>query len=188
MGNDFLDSYDVSINYRTKEVTLQSLDFSLLFSIYEHLAPCVCKVKTARAITLLPDQEAIVPVEYKLLPNDRSFIFNSDHTVVHYAVVIAKTPKVVLVKNTTGGIVKIPKRCPIGRIEESYDSGFLACSWTSALTALAAGASLATSRTPQVARDADPTIATGRYTQSLLVNSKFAIDSSTLSIISNHHA
>ncbi len=70
----------------------------------------------------------MVPIEYKPLPNSRSFMFNSDYTVVHYAVVIARTLKVVLVKNTTGGIVKIPKRCPIGRIEESYDSRFLACS------------------------------------------------------------
>ncbi len=62
----------------------------------------------------------MVPVEYKLLPSSRSFIFNSDYAVVHHTVVTARTPKVVPVKNTTRGIVKISKRCPIGRIEESY--------------------------------------------------------------------
>jgi hypothetical protein len=63
-------------------------------------------------------------VEYKLLLKGRSFIFNSEYTIVYYIVIIAKIAKVVTVRNTIYSIVKIPKRTLVGKIGESYNSGF----------------------------------------------------------------
>ena len=80
-------------------------------------------------------------------------MFNSHYAVVHKVVVDARTPKVVLVKNTTRGTVRIPKRQLVGKIEETEDSGYFTCSWGTAFTALTVGIALTTIAT--MASDVD---------------------------------
>ena len=95
----------------------------------------------------------MVLVEYKPLLSGRPFIFNSHHAAVHNAVVDARTPKVVSVKNTTRGTVRIPKRQLVGKIKETEDSGYFAYSWGTAFTALTVGIALTTIAT--MASDVD---------------------------------
>ena len=86
----------------------------------------------------------MVLVEYKPLLSGRPFMFNSHYAVVHNVVIDARTPKVVSVKNTTCGIVRISKRQLVGKIKETEDSGYFTCSWGTAFTALTVGIALTT--------------------------------------------
>lgn len=182
LGTDFLDPYEAIIDYGRQKATLQTSGFEIPFTVFARGVPCVRKVKTTRAITLLRNQEVEVPVEYKPLPKGRSFMFNSEHAAVHHAVITAKTAKVVSVKNTTQGMVTIPKRTPVGKIGESRDSGFFACSWTSAIAALAAGTALTAMVTPEVSVDIDPVSVAMQRTSSLPLDKSFELSRSARAV------
>ncbi|KAK4232760.1 hypothetical protein C8A03DRAFT_39612, partial [Achaetomium macrosporum] len=118
LGADFLDPYKAVINYENKVATLKAINFDIPFQTRSGM-PCTRKVKTTRSVTLLPNQEAYVAVDYRPLPTDRSFAFNSSHPAALNGIVDAKTPKVVALKNPTEGMFTVSKRYPIGRIEET---------------------------------------------------------------------
>ncbi len=63
-------------------------------------------------------------------------MFNSKHPAAFNAVINAKTPRIIALKNLLKGMIIIFKQYPIGRIKELEDSSFLACSWDSAFIAL----------------------------------------------------
>ena len=143
LGNDFMDPYKADIDYGTKEVRLGNINFVMPFQT-RALAylPCRRKVRTKRAVTLLPQQEAYVPVRYKPLPEGRNLAFYSKHAAALSAIVTAKTPHVVALKNPTSGIMTIPSQFPIGYISECEDSGYFVSSWDSAFPALSVGSAL----------------------------------------------
>jgi hypothetical protein len=182
LGNDFMDPYRAVFDYGEKVITLRAIDLTMPFSVQAHSAPCVRKVKTTRAITLLPDQEVMIPVEYKPLPKGRSFMFNSGHDAAHHAVVSATSPKVVALKNTSRGTIQIPKRYPIGKIDECHDSGFLACSWSTAFKTMAVGAALAAMTTPSGKTDIEPVNYATQRVESLPVSGEFAVDTRTSAV------
>lgn len=187
LGNDLMDQYQCDIDYGSKKVKFQALDgFAISFEIRTRAFPCRRQVKTRRAITLLPGQEAFVPVDYKPLPEGRDFAFRSRHAAVYHAVIHAKTPKVVAVRNPTEGVMTIPKRYPVGRIEECEDSGYFACSWTNAFTALTVGTAFAAMATPAAAADIDAGVLVAEASMPSL-SAEFAINNATRSII-NHGA
>ncbi len=93
---------------------------------------------------MLPHQSAYLVVDYKPLPADRSFAFLATHSVAVNAVLDAKTPRAILVKNPTDGVITIPKHARMGTIRENTDSGYFASTWTTALKALTVAAALAT--------------------------------------------
>ena len=99
--------------------------------------PCKRKVTNKYRIVLPPNATTHIPVDYKPLPDDRSFAFTATHPQALHAIVDAKTPQVVLVKNTSQDTIVIPKKTRLGRIEESTDSGYFVGSWAGAMTALA---------------------------------------------------
>ena len=153
-----MDPYKAIIDYEAKTARLAiGNGFVMPFKTRTRLFPCIRKVKTTRAVTLLPNQEAFVAVDYYPLPAGRPLMFNSRHPAALNAVIDAKTPRVVALKNPSKGMLTIPKRYPIGRIEESEDSGFLACSWDSAFIALTVATALTAMATPAVATDVDST-------------------------------
>ncbi|EAQ86812.1 hypothetical protein CHGG_08065 [Chaetomium globosum CBS 148.51] len=182
LGNDFMDPYRANIDYDTKIVHLRAIDFAVPFSIRVHSVPCVRRVKTTRAITLLPDQEAMIPVNYKPLPKGRSFLFNAEHDAAFHAVITAKTPKVVAVKNTSRGTITIPKRYPVGKIDENHDSGFLACSWNTAFKTMAVGATLMSMAKPTAIGDIEPINFALQNTNSLPVSAEFDFDKRTAAV------
>jgi len=182
LGNDFLLPYQADIDYGDNKVRFSELQFAVNFQARTQAVPCVRKVKTTRKITLLPHQEALVPVEYKPLPSDRPFMFNSYYTAALNAVVNAKTPKVVAVKNPSEGIMTIDKRFPIGKIEDSIDSGFFASSWSTAFAALTVATALATAAQPTVTTDVDPTSLMGTLATVPLVGGEFVLDDPTRSV------
>jgi len=151
IGNDFLKPYEANIDYSTSSITLGKIeDFAIPFTVDPKTTACKRKVKTTRKITLAPGQRVSVPVDYHPLPNDRSFAFMATHDAAMHAVVDAKTPKIVVVQNTTQGTLQVPKGARIGTITESTDSGYFATSWKSAFKALAVGAAaLALSAAPR---------------------------------------
>ena len=183
LGNEFLVPYRANIDYDEKIVTLRAIDLTVPFSVTTHSAPCVRRVKTKRTITLCPDQEAMVEVDYKPLPEGRSFMFNSAHDAAFNAVLSAKTPRVVPVKNTTQGMITIPKRFPIGKIEENADSGFLACSWATAFKAMAVGTAFTAMAIPTVATNIEPVGAALRNVSSLPVSGEFDFDKRIAAVV-----
>ena len=100
------------------------------------------KVRTKRAITLLLQQEAYVPIYYKLLLEGRNLAFYSKYVAALSAIVTVKTPYVIALKNPTSGIITIPSWFPIGYISEYEDSGYFVSSWDSAFPALSIGLAL----------------------------------------------
>ncbi|KAL2137451.1 hypothetical protein VTI28DRAFT_9682 [Corynascus sepedonium] len=183
LGNEFLDEYNANIDYQDKEVHFKRLNFCVPFSVYRHSVPCVRKVKTTREITLLPDQDAMVPVEYKPLPTGRSFMFNSRHEAVYNAVVDAKTPKVVSVRNTTRGTIRIPKRHPVGQIEEVEDSGYFACSWDTAFAALTMGTAQTARSVAAADAGVDTAFLVGQQVDVVPVNAEFDLNSKARAIL-----
>ncbi|KAK4236653.1 hypothetical protein C8A03DRAFT_35444, partial [Achaetomium macrosporum] len=182
MGAEFLDPYKANINYDAKIASLQAIGFDMPFETRNRGFPCVRKVKTTRAVTLLPQQEAFVPVDYRPLPTGRPLMFNSRHDAAFNAVVDAKTPKVVALKNPTKGMMKIPKRYPIGRIEESQDSGYSTCSLTTAFIAMTAATALTALASPVVAADVQP-VALAVQSVSPSVSAEFDFDDRVQAII-----
>ena len=67
LGNDFLIPYRANIDYDAKIVTLRAINLVVPFSVRTHSMLCVRRVRTTRAITLCPDQEAMVEVDCKPL-------------------------------------------------------------------------------------------------------------------------
>ncbi len=64
--------------------------------------------------------------------------------------------KVVVVYNPTRRLLKILKRTYIGTIEETYDSGFLATSWSTAWKVVVVGAIYVAMATLAATSDVDP--------------------------------
>ncbi|EAQ84379.1 hypothetical protein CHGG_08393 [Chaetomium globosum CBS 148.51] len=160
LGNDFMDPYRANIDYDTKIVHLRAIDFAVPFSI----------------------REAMIPVNYKPLPKGRSFLFNAEHDAAFHAVITAKTPKVVAVKNTSRGTITIPKRYPVGKIDENHDSGFLACSWNTAFKTMAVGATLMSMAKPTTIGDIEPANFALQNTNSLPVSAEFDFDKRTAAV------
>ena len=65
-----------------------------------------------------------MPVRYKPLLEGRNLAFYSKYAAALSAIVTAKTPYVVALKNPTSGIITIPSQFPIGYISEYEDSGY----------------------------------------------------------------
>ncbi|KAJ4369260.1 hypothetical protein N0V85_009100, partial [Neurospora sp. IMI 360204] len=81
-GNDFLHSYAANTDYKTGTITFRDLDdFCVDFVAQENAKPCVRKVTTTSKTTLLSGQSGYIPVSYKELPKDRSFMMNSKHAL-----------------------------------------------------------------------------------------------------------
>ncbi|KAL2192752.1 hypothetical protein P885DRAFT_11334, partial [Corynascus similis CBS 632.67] len=128
-------------------------------------------------------QDAMVPVEYKPLPTGRSFMFNSRHEAVYNAVVDAKTPKVVSVRNTTRGTIRIPKRHPVGQIEEVEDSGYFACSWDTAFAALTMGTAQTARSVAAADAGVDTAFLVGQQVDVVPVNAEFDLNSKARAIL-----
>ena len=138
-----MDPYKADIDYSTKEVRLGNINFVMPFQTYAPAyLPYKCKVRTKRAVTLLLQQEAYIPIRYKPLLEGRSLAFYSKHVAALSAIVIVKTPYVVALKNPTTGIITIPSRFPIGYISECEDSGYFVSSWDSTFPTLSIGSTL----------------------------------------------
>ena len=143
LGNDFIDLYKADIDYGTKEVRLGNINFVMPFQTYVLVyLPYRRKVRTRRAITLLPQQEAYVPIRYKLLLEGRNLAFYSKHVAALSAIVTAKTPYIMALKNLTSGIMTIPSQFPIGYISKYEDSGYFVFSQDSAFPTLSIGSTL----------------------------------------------
>lgn len=123
LGNDALAPYGANIHYDARSVDFTSLDLKIPFDIEVRATSCTRKVTTTREIVLLPGQQAHIPVEYKPLPNDRSFAFEAKHGAMVNSIINAKTPKVVLVVNQSNGTLRIPKNTHAGTIKENIESG-----------------------------------------------------------------
>ena len=90
-------------------------------------------------VTLRPGEERMVPVFYKPLPKDRSFLFTSNHEAVANAVIDARTPRVALVRNSTPGPMTLQRKHRIGTISECDADGYFSASWVDVCeTAIAA--------------------------------------------------
>lgn len=136
LGNDALAPYGANIHYDARTVDFTSLDLKIPFDIDVRATSCTRKVTTTREIVLLPGQQAHIPVEYKPLPNDRSFAFEAKHGAMVNSIINAKTPKVVLVVNQSNGTLRIPKNTHAGTIKENIESGYFATSWDKACKAI----------------------------------------------------
>lgn len=77
---------------------------------------------------LLPGESVYILVDYKPVPNDRSFSFKVKHGVVVNVVINAKSPRVVIVVNNIDGTLTIPKNTFVGRIEEITNNGYFVTS------------------------------------------------------------
>lgn len=99
LGNDALALYGTNIYYDTCTVDFISLDLKIPFDIEVRATSYTRKVTTTREIVLLPRQQAYIPIEYKPLPNDRSFAFEVKYGTIVNSIINVKTPKVVLVVN-----------------------------------------------------------------------------------------
>ena len=143
LGNDFIDPYKADIDYSTKEVWLGNINFVMPFQTRALVyLPYRRKVYTKRAITLLLQQEAYIPIRYKLLLEGRNLAFYSKYIVALSAIVIVKTLYIVALKNPTSGIIIIPSQFPIGYISEYEDSGYFVSSQDSTFPALSIGSAL----------------------------------------------
>ncbi|KAK3937311.1 hypothetical protein QBC46DRAFT_411237 [Diplogelasinospora grovesii] len=118
-------------------------DFAINFEVLTRSLPCVRKVTTTRKVCILPGQKVYIPVTYKPLPADRSFMLTAYHDAVAHAVIDAKTPRVVMAINNTKSVMTIPKRCHVGTINECADSGYFVADWKSAMKAATASVALA---------------------------------------------
>ena len=94
------------------------------------------KVRTKRTITLLPQQEAYIPIYYKPLLEGRNLAFYSKHIAALSAIITAKTPYIIALKNPTSGIITIPSQFPIGYINKYEDSGYFVSSQDSTFPTL----------------------------------------------------
>ncbi|KAK4181958.1 hypothetical protein QBC35DRAFT_238779, partial [Podospora australis] len=92
LGQDFLKPYGGIINLETAEIDLTQIKLKVKGKIQPTSRACTRKVTTTKKVTLMPGQEAYVPVDYKPLPNDRCFRFEPGHAAGLEAVVDAKTP------------------------------------------------------------------------------------------------
>ena len=143
LGNDFIDPYKVDIDYSTKEVRLGNINFVMPFQTHTLVyLPYRCKVYTKRAVTLLPQQEAYIPVYYKLLLEGRNLAFYSKYTIALSAIVTVKTPYIIALKNPTSGIITIPSQFPIGYISKYKDSGYFVSSQDFTFPTLSIGSAL----------------------------------------------
>ncbi|KAK3680815.1 hypothetical protein B0T22DRAFT_524103 [Podospora appendiculata] len=122
LGVDFTHPYEAVTSAQDDTITFGKLDG---FQIDFDVVPA--------------SQEAFLAVEYKPLPQGRPFSLESENDAVMHAVVDAKTPKVVLVRNQTNGILKIDKRARIGHIRENTDRGAFATTMGNGLKALKFG-------------------------------------------------
>ena len=143
LGNDFIDPYKVDIDYSTKEVQLGNINFVMPFQtripIY---LPYRRKVHTKRAVTLLLQQEAYIPIYYKPLLEGRNLAFYSKYIAALSAIVTIKTPYVIALKNPTSGIITIPSQFPISYISKYEDSGYFVSSQDSTFPALSISSTL----------------------------------------------
>ncbi|KAK3683310.1 hypothetical protein B0T22DRAFT_483178 [Podospora appendiculata] len=145
LGNDFLHPYQANIDYSKDAVSFGRMDgFEVRFEVLARAKPCNRRVTTERKITLLPGEHCFIAVDYKPLPSDRSFTFESKHDAALNAIVDAKTPKVAAVKNTTNGTIVIPKGTKVGSIQEETSAGFLNSSWSKAAKAMCVAAAATT--------------------------------------------
>ena len=143
LGNDFIDPYKADIDYSTKEVRLGNINFVMPFQTRALVyLPYRRKVYTKYTITLLPQQEAYVPIRYKPLLEGRNLAFYSKYIVALSAIVTVKTPYVVALKNPTSGIMTIPSQFPISYISKYEDSGYFVSSQDSTFPTLSIGSTL----------------------------------------------
>ena len=143
LGNDFIDPYKVDINYSTKEVQLGNINFIMPFQTYVPIyLPYRHKVYTKRAITLLPQQEAYIPIYYKPLLEGRNLAFYSKHAIALSTIITTKTPHIIALKNPTSSIITIPSQFPIGYINKYKDSSYFVSSQDSTFPALSIGSAL----------------------------------------------
>lgn len=176
LGNDFLNPFQCNIDYGTNLVTFGKMDgFCVDFDVEAKSRSCVRKVKTQRKVVLLPGESVYIPVDYKPVPNDRSFSFKAKHGAVANAVMNAKSPRVVMAVNNTDGTLTIPKNTFIGHIEEITDSGYFVTSWTKGMKLMAL--ELAIAALPQGA-EAQTAVAQANLGSDLsraTVNSEFSV-------------
>ena len=143
LGNDFIDLYKVDIDYSTKEVRLGNINFVMPFQTHAPVyLPYRRKVCTKRAITLLPQQEAYVPIRYKPLLEGRNLAFYSKYAIALSAIIIVKTPYVIALKNPTSSIITIPSQFPISYISKYKDNGYFVSSQDSTFPTLSIGSTL----------------------------------------------
>ena len=94
------------------------------------------KVYTKRAITLLPQQEAYVPIRYKPLLEGRNLAFYSKYIAALSAIITIKTPYIIALKNLTSGIITIPSQFPISYINKYEDNSYFVSSQDSTFPTL----------------------------------------------------
>ncbi|KAK7750468.1 hypothetical protein SLS62_007547 [Diatrype stigma] len=141
VGNDFMHPYGASIDLTEGYMTFAALDnFQIDVDVQLRSRAVVRKVTNHRKVTLAAGQRAYIPVNYKALPNDRSFSFIASHPQALGAVIDAKTPQVVVVQNTSSHSITIPKNARMGTIQDSTDSGYFVASWAGGMKALALAA------------------------------------------------
>jgi hypothetical protein len=135
LGNDFLSPYGSTIDYGVKAVHVTTLNFIAPFDIMTQSQPCNQKVTSTHTIVLLPGQHAYLRVQYKPLPTDRDFSFESEQIAIVSAVISSKTPKVVKSVNHIDGVLMIPTNALMGHITETTVNGYFATTWIQALRA-----------------------------------------------------
>ena len=100
------------------------------------------KVYTKRAVTLLLQQEAYIPIYYKPLLEGRNLAFYSKYIAALSAIITIKTPYIIALKNLTSGIITIPSQFPIGYISKYKDSGYFVSSQDSTFPTLSISSTL----------------------------------------------
>jgi hypothetical protein len=70
----------------------------------------------------------------------------------------------------------------VGKINENHDSGFFACSWSTAFTALTVGTALTAMTNPVVTADIDPVSLATRHAEYTPLNAEFAMTNCTAAI------
>lgn len=143
LGNDWNKPLGVMIDYSTSVLRFPAQgNFETPFATDLPSHPCVRRVQAKNNISILPGESAWVVVDYKPLPRDRDFAFNSAHPLAMNAFVSAKSPKTVLLKNPSAQPVKINKRTRLGTITEGMDLSFFSSTLPKALKALTVGTAL----------------------------------------------
>lgn len=103
---------------------------------------CKRKLTLERKTTLMPGQTLHVEVEYAPLSNNRSFEFKPTHAAGVNAFVDAKTPKAIILRNHTNGVMVINKQARLGVIGEIEEGGYFASTWENTFTTVTAAAAL----------------------------------------------
>ncbi|KAK9769282.1 putative Reverse transcriptase [Seiridium cardinale] len=144
IGNDLLKLHGARIAYAKDKIHFDGLDgFSIPFTVMRNSNPCVRKVTTKGKTTVMPGKSAYIAVDWKPLPKDRSFSFESSHPNIMHSIIDGYTQPTVIINNPSQQPTTIGRGTKVGRISEIQDSGYFVSDWKSGLKTLAAAATVA---------------------------------------------